>query len=341
MAILKNIEKLSGLCGVSGCEDAVRVEILSQLENLCDCEVDPLGNLLAFKKGKHPPHKKIMLSAHMDEVGFVITHVEDSGLLRFAPVGGIDSRVVVGKSVEVGEKRIYGVIGVKALHQADEKERDEPLKLEDLTIDIGAETRDQAEELVSPGDRAVFYARYQTLGKDKIMGRAFDDRAGCALLLALAGTNLEYDCHLAFTVQEESGCTGAVTAGYTVDPDISIVVETTTASDIAGVAPDKVVCKLGAGPVVSFMDRGTIYDGGLYRLAMDTAERLNLPVQTKEGVFGGNESRSIQVARSGAKVVAVSLPCRYLHSPSCVLQVDDIHNTLTLLEGLIAEVGRG
>lgn len=339
MEIIKNIEKLSDVPGTSGDEGAVREEILRQLAGICECTVDPLGNVLAFKKGKAAPKNKLLLSAHMDEVGFIITHVEDSGLLKFAAVGGIDSRVVVGKAVEVGRERVYGVIGVKATHQAEEKEKENPPKLEELYIDIGAENRAQAEAVAMPGDRAVFFGPFRRLGGDKIMGRAFDDRAGCAMLIALAGQELPFDCHFAFTVQEETGCTGAVTAAYTVAPDIAVAVETTTASDIAGVSADKVVCKLGAGPVVSFMDRGAIYDRELFRLAMETAKAQGIPVQTKEGVFGGNESRSLQTAGAGARILAVSLPCRYLHSPSTVLAAGDIGHTVDLLGAFIGAAG--
>lgn len=339
MDLLQTIRTLADIPGVSGNEGAVRAAIREHLDGACELTEDATGNLIAFKKGHAKPGHKLLFSAHMDEVGFIITHIEASGLLRFAPCGGIDSRVVVGKAVEVGEKRIYGVIGLKAVHQTEQDEVEKPPKLDALYIDIGAESKEQAAEHVAIGDRAVFHALFQQLGGGKIMGRAFDDRAGCALLVHLAKSELAYDCTFSFTVQEETGCTGAATAGYTVNPDIAVAVETTTASDIAGVPSDKVVCRLGAGPVISFMDRGTIYDNALYRLGMDTAKGLGIPAQTKEGVFGGNESRSLQTARGGARVMAVSIPCRYLHSPSTVMQVDDAKNTLRLLEALVGELG--
>jgi endoglucanase len=340
MELMKNIELLSALPGVSGGEDAVRVEILGQLAGVAtECRVDALGNIIAFKKGKKAPGQRLLFSAHMDEVGFIVTHIEDSGLLRFTTVGGIDSRVVVGKAVEVGDKRVYGVIGQKATHQANDKERDTPPKTEELYIDIGADNRGDAEAMAAPGDRVIFHSEFTRLGGGKLMGRAFDDRAGCALLLSVLHSELEYDCYFAFTVQEETGCTGATAAGFSVEPGISVVVETTTASDIAGVSPDKVVCKLGAGPVVSYMDKGTIYDRGLYKLARETAAAHDIPNQTKEGVYGGNEARSIQVSRSGVRMLAVSIPCRYLHSPSVVMQESDVLHTEVLLERLVGVFG--
>jgi len=337
MDIFETMKALCRLPGVSGWEGPVREEILSRLRGKCECRVDALGNILAFKKGKTAPKNKVLFSAHMDEVGFIITYIEDSGLLRFAGVGGIDSRVVLGKAVEVGEKGLYGVIGSKAVHLQEEKERSEPGKLDKLYIDIGAESREEALEQVQPGDRAVFCADYGSLGDKLIFGRALDDRAGCALLLEMIERELPYDCHFSFTVQEETGCTGGITAGYAVAPDIAVAVETTTASDIAGVDPDKVVCSLGKGPVVSFMDKGTVYDPQLYRLALDTARDRGIPCQTKQGVFGGNESRSLQTARGGARAMAVSVPCRYLHSPAGVVSSEDITHAGELLAAL-AEV---
>lgn len=338
--MLKNLELLGDLPGVSGCEDPVRDAILGQIEDHCESwQVDALGNLLVHKKGAAPAAQRLLLTAHMDEVGFIVTHIEEDGLLRFAAVGGIDSRVVVGKAVEVGPRRLYGVIGSKAVHLQEEKEKDEALKLDKLFIDIGATCAETAGEHVRVGDRAVFYAPFLELGDQRVLGRAFDDRAGCALLVELIRSELPCDCHFAFTVQEETGCTGAVAAGYSVDPDIAIVVEATTASDIAGVPPEKAVCRLGGGPVISFMDKGAVYDRGLVRLVLDTAGKHGIPVQVKEGVYGGNESRSIQTARDGVRTVAVSLPCRYLHSPSNVLQAGDITHTRDLLFRLIEAAG--
>lgn len=335
--LIERIRRLCAVPGVSGDEGRVREAILAEVAGYGECSTDPLGNLIVEKKGAKAPKNKLLLSAHMDEVGFIITHIEESGLLRFACVGGIDSRVVAGKSVDIGDNRLYGVIGTKAVHLQDEKEREEVPDPDKLFIDIGAATKKEAEAHVSPGDRAVFHAPGLPLGDDMLLARALDDRAGCALLIELIRGQLPCDCTFAFTVQEETGCTGAETAGYAVNPDVSIVVEATTASDIPGTAPDKVVCRLGEGPVLSFMDRGTIYDRGLYRLALDTAKREGIPCQSKEGVFGGNESRAIQTSRGGVRALAVSLPCRYLHSPSNVLHLGDLEGTLLLLRALIGE----
>ncbi|MDL2232848.1 M42 family peptidase [Ruminococcaceae bacterium OttesenSCG-928-L11] len=338
--MLETIRTLTDIPGVSGDEGKVREQIAALIaDHVESMQVDALGNLIAFKKGQKRPAKTILFSAHMDEVGFIVTHIGEDGLLRFSAVGGIDSRVVVGKPVEVGDKRLAGVIGTKAIHHQTEKEREEAVSLDKLFIDIGAKDKEEAERHVSPGDRVIFWSRFTEIGEGNILARALDDRAGCGVLVDMIQSDLAYDSWFAFTVQEETGCTGAVTAAYAVAPDVSFVVEATTASDIGGVAADKEVCRFGQGPVISFQDRGTVYDIGLYRLAFEVAKANNIPVQAKQGVAGGNESRSIQVARSGAKTLAVSMPCRYLHSPSNMLRVQDIVDTKELLVKLCEAAG--
>lgn len=329
------LKKLSDIPGVSGDEKNVRAEIEKQIEKYCEYNVDALGNLIAFKKGAKRPKNKVMFCAHMDEVGFIVTHIEDSGLLRFSCVGGIDSRVIIGKAVELGDKRVYGVIGAKATHQAEEKELDEAISADKLYIDIGANDKDDALKYVKTGDRAVFAAEFSELGKDKILGRAFDDRAGCALMISLIRSELPYDCTFVFTTMEEVGCVGATAAAYTVESDISVVIEATTASDIAGVSPDMAVCEQGKGAVISFMDKATVYDYSLYNTALEVAAKNKLPCQTKSGIFGGNDSKSIQVSKGGVRTLSVSLPCRYIHTASNMLCKKDIKNTLKLLEKLV------
>lgn len=333
--LYENLEKLCGLAGVSGCEESVRYEILKLIEQHCIYRVDALGNILAFKKGAKAPTHPLLFSAHMDEVGLIVTFVEDSGLLRFDTVGGIDRRVLVGKAVRIGER--VGVIGCKPVHMKTADEKDKAPALTDLYIDIGAKDAAQAKEHVTAGDRAVFTSNYTEFGDGFLRGRALDDRIGCALMVELLQSDLAYDAHFAFTVQEETGTTGGKTAAAQIGAEIAIVIETTTACDIPAVEGDKRVCALRKGPVVSYMDRGTVYDMGLYTRAMAIAAAENIPCQTKSGVYGGNEARSIQVAGDGARVLAVSAPCRYLHTPSCVAHTDDIGGMLRLLTALLAD----
>lgn len=329
------IEELALLRGVSGDEDEVARRIGQRLAGKCELRRDAAGNLIAFCKGRRGAGKnKVLLAAHMDEVGFIITHVEESGLLRFSTVGGIDSRVVFGKRVLVGPKAICGVIGAKPIHLQEKEESEKPMEVEKLYIDIGAADKAQAEQLVSPGDRAVFDSGFVRFGDGFFKCRALDDRAGCAVLVDLIEQGVEYDTWFAFTVQEEVGTRGAKTVAFSLRPDCALVVETTTAGDVPGAPPEKQMCRLGKGPVVSFMDRGAIYDQELYRLAFALAGEKGLPLQAKLGVAGGNDARSLQSAASGARCLAVSMPCRYLHSPSCVLQEEDVKNTAKLVSAL-------
>lgn len=333
--MLELLETLCGLPGVSGREEAVRYEILRRIEGRCIYRVDALGNILAFKKGRETPAQTRMFSAHMDEVGLIVTYIEDDGLLRFAAVGGIDARVLTGKAVMIG--KIPGVIGAKAMHQKTAEERGEAASIPNMYLDIGAKDRAEAEQLVRPGDRAVFDSRFTEFGEGFLQGKALDDRAGCALLIQLIESDLRYDTHFAFTVQEETGTAGGKTAAAQIAPDLGFVVETTTACDIPGTPEERVVCRLGEGPVLSFMDKGTIYDQFLYDRALDAAKENAVRCQSKLGVYGGNEARSVQTAGSGAKMLAISLPCRYLHTQACVLQRSDLEETARLLALLADE----
>lgn len=324
------IKELSILPGPSGMEDLVRDRIIKEIEGHCDYHIDALGNLIAFKKGRQTPKNRTMLAAHMDEVGFIITHIEESGLLRFANVGGIDTRVIVGKRLRVGPNNLLGVIGTKPVHLVKGDERDKMPDPDSFYIDIGAVNKDDALRHVSPGDCAVFDSEFVQFGDGLIKGKALDDRAGCAIMIKMIKSQLEYDTYFAFNVQEEVGCRGAVASAYTIKPDCAIVLEATTAADIAGVASEKEVCCQGDGPVISFMDKGTVYDRALYRMAFEVAREKGIPCQPKRLVAGGNEASAIHKSRAGVRTLSLSMPCRYLHSPACVLRVSDIDATYQL-----------
>lgn len=332
----KNLMALCCLRGVSGREEAVRDFLIEQIKDCAEHRVDALGNLLVTKKGKQPAAHRLLFSAHMDEVGFVVTHIDEKGFLRFAPVGGVQPEVTGGRAVLVGDAPIYGVIGCKATHLCKDKEEKQPGKIEEMWIDIGAKDKADAEALVVPGDMVTFASGWRPIGDGAISARAIDDRAGCAALLTMIQSELPCDCSFAFTVQEEVGCFGAKTAAYALRPEIAVAVEGTTAGDLAGVPEEKAVCRVGRGPVVSFMDKGAIYDHALYRTIRAEAQKAGIPTQTKEGVFGGNESRSLMTAGKGCRVAAVSVPVRYLHSALAVASLADIEDTFRLLS-LLAE----
>ena len=329
MDITKELETLCNINGISGDEGAVRDYIISQIEGLCEYSVDPLGNIIALCKGKKHSDKKLMISAHMDEVGFIVTYITDSGLIKFAPVGGIDKRIAFGKRVRIGKESILGVVGGKALHHLEGDEKSKAVKFDRLYIDIGANSREEAEKYVSLGDSIHFDNSYVLLG-DKIKSKAIDDRAGCAVMLDMIRQGAMYDTYFTFVVQEEIGLRGSTAAAFTVDPDYAIVLESTTAADIPASSDDKRVCELGKGAVVSFMDRSTMYDKTLYKLAFDIASEKGIAVQTKTMVAGGNDAGAIHKSRGGVKTAAISVPCRYLHSPSCVISKSDLMSVRSL-----------
>ena len=333
----QRIEELAAIAAPSGREQPVRAYLLDALaKNPAElsCSTDRLGNLLVDVKGKARPKKRVLFAAHMDEVGLMIRDITEDGYLRFVTVGGIDPRVLLGRQVLVNGH--VGVIGCKAVHLATKEERRRVPEADTLLIDIGAHSREQAEEVVKVGDVAVFDSDFTALGGDLFKAKALDDRAGCALLLALLQEVPPYDFTVAFTVQEEIGLRGAQTAAFAVQPDIAVVVDATTAADTVGVPTDRQVCHVGGGAVVSFMDRRTLYDHELYTAILRLAAQHGLRAQPKTMVAGGNDAGAIQTTGAGARVAAVSLPCRYIHSPSCVLSERDCADTLSLLR-LLAE----
>lgn len=332
----KYLEELCLLCAASGNEKAVREYICENIKHYADSiKIDPLGSVIAEKKGRKPSPKKLMISAHMDEVGLIITYINDDGTMQIAPVGGIDASVVIGRPVVVGDNNINGVIGAKPVHLLNSNKRKELPKFSELYLDIGAENKKQAEELVSLGTYVHFLPSFNRMGDSKVCSKALDDRIGCAIMLELIKEELPYDVTFAFLVQEEVGLRGAKAAAFSINPDIAIVLEATTAADISGANDDVKVCSLGNGPVVSFMDRSTIYDRELYNLAFAECKRMDIPCQTKTRIAGGNDSGAIHMSRGGVRTIAVSAPCRYLHSPSSVADLNDIQNCLKLTKAMI------
>lgn len=324
------LKTLCELNGTSGREEAVREFLIAHLPKDVSYTVDALGNLIVEKRGANRAKNKVMLASHMDEVGLIITYITEDGFLRFACVGGIDSRALFGKAVKVGEQGVSGVIGGKAVHQLTKDEKNTVPEAEDLLIDIGARSKAEAESLISLGDNAYFDSEYIEFGDGFIKSKAIDDRAGNLIMLEMLQSDLPYDMTFCFTVQEEIGTRGAAAVTDTVAPDYAIVLESTTASDLPDVLGYRQVCKTGGGAVVGFMDRGTVYDKSLYDLAFRLAKENGIPCQTKTMVAGGNDASAIHKAAGGVKTVAVSVPCRYIHSASCVAKKEDIDSVARL-----------
>lgn len=337
--MIETLKTLCSLSGVSSFEDPVRDYLMEQARPYADSmRVDNLGNLIIFKKGAKTTGNKLMLCAHMDEVGLLVRQITDDGYLKFSPVGGIDRRVLIGKRVFVGWNRVPGIVGLKAVHLTTAEERDKVPRLKEFYLDIGAKDREEVESLVSLGDFAVFDNECLEYGNGMFKAKAIDDRVGCAVMLKLLRRELPMDCTFAFTVQEEVGTRGAFGAAFAVTPEIALVLETTTAADLPGVKGQKRVCAPGHGPVISLMDGGTIYDKELFRLMCDCADRAGIPWQVKHYIAGGNESKAIQRTKTGVRVAGLSAAVRYLHAPTSVGSVRDFEQMLELAAAFVDAV---
>jgi putative aminopeptidase FrvX len=335
------LKELSEAIGVSGNEAAVRQIILKAIEgHASDIQVDSMGNVLAHKPGTGENPVKVMLAAHMDEIGFMVTGFDGDGLIRFTNVGGIDARILPGLRVKVGDKQLPGVIIWTPIHL----NRDQNVvKIENLRIDIGATSKDGASGKVKRGERIVFDSYYAELSADIVRGKAFDDRVGCSVLVdVLQGGPYPVDIVAAFTVQEEIGLRGARVAAQRFMPDVALVLEGTTAHDLPNPLanpddhePVNPTSKLGAGPALTVIDNSMITPPHLLRFLQNTAEAENIPYQFKTNRGGGTDAGSIHISSGGIPSAVISVPCRYIHSPVALLNRQDYANTLRLVQAAL------
>ncbi len=333
--MLKYLKKYCDILGPSGMEDEIRNAIIEDIKDSgCEYETDPMGNLLVFKKGKKRRDKKVLFSAHMDEVGFMVKYIDDDGYVLFNSIGGVDRRVVSGRRVIFCESNIHGVVASKAVHMQTAEERGKCEPINEMHIDIGARSRAEANEHIMVGDCATFVPNYTEFGEGLIRSKALDDRFGCAVLVNMINGDLEYDTYFAFNTCEEVGCHGAKEVAHRLRPDVVFVLEATTAGDTLGVSKSKRACALGDGAVLSIVDRSTIYDKELLEVAVETANEKGIKWQYKNVVAGGNEAGEYQRSASGASVLAISAPARYIHSESNVLSVNDMQSVADLASAL-------
>ena len=337
--MLEQLKTLCALNGVSGDEGAVRDYIRREAEPYADSiRTDAMGNLIVHKKGKKSTGNKLLLAAHMDEVGVIVTGITEQGFLRFDFVGGVDRRVALGKPVVLGDARVPGIIGLKAIHLVSRDEMKKVPKTDSLYIDIGAKDKEAAEQLVELGTYGSFVTDPEVFGGGMFKAKAIDDRVGCAIMLALLKEELPLDVTFAFTAQEEVGTRGAFAAAFSITPEVALVLETTTAADLPDVSGAQRVCAPGKGPVISYMDGATIYDRGLFEALRGLAETNGIPWQTKEYIAGGNDARTIQRTKSGVRVAAMSAAVRYLHAPASVANLQDFEDMLRLTRLFLAYV---
>jgi len=324
------LREITALRGPSGWEDEARNAIRREAEEILkDREGrvygDTMGNLYAYRRGTNEGKPHVMLAAHMDEVGFIIRFAGEDGLLRFDCVGGVDPRCVVSKRVLIGEKAVPGVIGVKAIHLMSAEDRKKAPDYDNIFIDIGVKTKEEAEKICPPGSYATFESEYVEFGDGFVKAKALDDRAGCMILLdVLKNSDYEGDITCVFTVQEEVGLRGAKVAARRVKPDKAIILDTTTANDMGMVDSHKQVTACGDGPALTFMDRRAIIPQKMRDLAMDAANKRGIPVQVKRGNSGGTDAGEIHLTGAGIECLVIVIPCRYCHSPVSVCKLSDI-----------------
>lgn len=341
------LKHLSNAAGASGNENEIRKLIIPAVRDLVDkIEVDTMGNVYATKKGTAPSNLTVMLAAHMDEVGFMITQINSSGLLKFETVGGFDARVLLGKRVRVGADLIPGVIGVQAIHNTPAESRDKAPKMSSLVIDIGASKKEDAAAKVSIGDYAVFDTEFGHLNSDPadqksgvVKGKALDDRVGCAVIVELLRQNYPVDVVAVFTVQEEVGLRGAQVAAYRVNPDLAIALDCTSTDDLP-VTDERPIHfpRLGDGPCVTLMDRSFIANRKLVKIIEEAAAARDICYQYKKPNLGGTDSGSIHKSRAGIPSVTVAVPARYIHSPVSLIDLADFWRCVDLISATLNDL---
>jgi putative aminopeptidase FrvX len=312
--------------GPTGAEDQVRAQIQSEVESLSDeVSVDKLGNLIAVKRGKG--ERKVILAAHMDEIGIIVKFIDENGFARFTFIGNASTLTCIGSRVQFSN----GTVGVIFY---DEKEKDELKKsnsvpaLDKMYVDIGATSR--ADCPVGIGDPAVFTRPFVKQG-NRIIAKSLDNRIGCVVLIETLRRlkDTPFDVFFVFTVQEEEAFSGAITAAYGINPDIAIAVDVTLTGD----TPNGIFTpvKLGEGPVITVKDKGIIAHHSVRNGLIDTANQINVPYQLEVCDQGGTDASVMQVARDGVPAGNLCIPCRYLHSPSEIVDLTDVENTIILL----------
>lgn len=334
----ERIKQLCALDGVSGWEDEVRDYIRKTAEPSADeIREDVMGNLLVFRKGEKEG-KTVMVAAHMDEVGLMVRGATEDGFIKFGTVGGMDRRLLFGKTLRCGQKKLPGVIGLKAPHLSKPSERESVPQVSDMYIDIGASSKDDALRKVQLGEVCAFDTAPEDFGNGLFKAKAVDDRIGCAVLLRLLEEKPVCDTWFAFTVQEEVGLRGSRTAAFALKPDIALVIEGTTGADRPDLKGTERVCAPGEGVVLSYMDGGSFYDRDLFEKMRGIADSEKIPWQLKRVVAGGTDAAAIQRSRSGVPVAGLAAAVRYIHAPVSVISWEDAENLYKLAKAFLSEV---
>jgi endoglucanase len=341
---IKTLQKeLSEIIGVSGYEKPVSDFIRTKIDGLVDkVWINPLGSLLAIKNGKESENR-VMLDAHTDEIGFMISHIENNGFLRFVTIGGWDSRILLGQSVKIAveaEKEFHGIIGSKPPHLTTEKERKTPVEINNMYIDAGFSSKEDAESYgIDIGTVGTLYHPFVEFPNNMIRGKAFDDRTGVNILIQIikeyAETSPRDTLLFSFSTQEEIGGRGAMTAAFSLEPTMAIAIENTTAGDVPGISNAECPAYIGKGPAITVADRSMLASPLVNIRLIENAKHENIPYQIKKPIFGGTNAGVIHKSRGGIPSSVVSVPCRYIHSPTSLLSMNDIFHTIKLISAFI------
>lgn len=335
MKLVEVLEKLSNANGVTGREEEVGDLMKKYLKPYVDeTREDRLGNIITLKKGKKDA-PSIMLAAHMDEVGLMVKNITKRGFLQFAKVGGIDDRILFAQRVIVHTDKtpLTGVIGAKPPHIQTEEERKKVIEADKLFIDVGAKDKKEAEKMgVHVGDVVSFDTRFARIGKDIVVGKAFDDRVGCSMMIEVMRRLPKVDCNVyaVGTIQEEVGLRGATIAAFQVAPDAGIALEATVAGDIPGVREGEAPAKVKEGPVLTVADAGLIAHPKILKLLIASAKEKKIPYQLETGIRGATDASKIALTREGVPSGVISVPARYIHSPAALLNLDDVEKAVQL-----------
>ena len=330
------LEKLSNANGISGAEGAVAKIIRDEIAPYVDeIKTDRMGNLIAVKKGDD---FKIMLAAHMDEIGLMVQYIDEKGFIRFVGVGGWYNPVLVSQRVILhGEKGdIPGVLGMKPPHVMEEADRKKPIELANLFIDVGAHSAEEVEAMgITVGTTVTIDRDYQPLAGTVVTGKALDNRVGCAMLIgALKEMETKHTIYAVFTVQEEVGLKGAKTAAFSLNPDVAIATDVTIPGDSPGIERRKAPVFMGDGPVVvmvSASGRSHLADPRMVDWLKKTAKKHDIKIQLEVGDGGNTDASAINFERGGIPSVPVSVPARYIHSPVEVIDLKDLQGAIELL----------
>lgn len=325
------IKKLTQVSSPSGREEEIRNTILEELKGFIDgYEIDKLGNLIVWKKGRSG--EKLLLDAHMDEIGVIATYIDEKGFIRIEAVGGVSPYNLLGATIQF--PKVKGVVGVEGETQEDLAKNIKELNFDKIFVDIGAKDRESTEKLVSPGTFGVYHAPFIDLG-ERIVSKAMDDRIGCAIIIEVLKRSKPYhDLYATFTIQEEMGLVGASTVAFNIKPDMAIAVDVTTHSDTPK-GNKRMSLNLGLGPAIKIKDSASISDRRVVEKLRKLAEENNIPYQIEVLLRGGTNAAVIQTTGEGIVSGTLSIPTRYVHSPHEMIDLNDVENAVKLLVILV------